>query len=1022
MLQYEQWKVATAAKRRRLAVDFVRDNPHIIAFWFQQRIELFKKHVLFPKYNIVDHWDRFEWQARGSTHSHGLYYCAETPNPDVELAPNSSVFTVKRFAKYWDRHISAIHPQSDPLALMDEGSTLSLPFSEMGYNNGELGSILTRCYEHVCTEQYCLRKDKVTKSMRCRFEAPWDLRDTPTFEKPVGKSYQRFLAVRNHARLNAYARILPLGWRANTDIQVCTSTAGVVQYMGVYVGKGEVQSASFKDVARGVLPFVKDTNSMTSFATKLMNSLVGERDYSAQEVCHLLMGSPLTHCSRTFVSVDCRPEQAQVVTFAFQNGAQPSEEPECDNINFKQGRSVLEKYRSRLPIDKSVSYIDFLLHFTHNKTPKRRIRAKARILNFMPRYSPVAEPEHFARVKLMLHHPFRDVGEVLTINGTTFDTFFSAYSYCQDHCSHTIEDSYGLPSLGVEEDDPNLEPPGDLEMDEFDELAGRQPGSQGVVVDKDGLGDRPVDCLYNWNSPQHNDMFSLSPLSYWKDVKSSYDGLGPGVANTDPNTLEPKQRLMYDVSINHYEAYLSGRNPPQQLLSLDGQGGTGKTYLIACITSALARMAADANQPNPLVRCAPTGVSAHLINGRTIHSQFTIPILPRNGQLEALTASARQQLQAVFQHVKYVIIDEKSMIGLSVLSWVHTRCGEAFPVKASFPFAGLNMILAGDFWQLPPVGRKALFNLSTKRTLVDDYGAKLYRKYFNKTVELDTIMRQVGDSQKPFRDALSRLRRGNSTQTDWALFMTRCRVALSAAEKTEFDTTVRLCAKRVDVALINHQCIRDFERPVLAVLAQHNNPIWANINAADAGNLDARIMLCIGASIMLLQNIWTEHGLVNGATGIIHNIVWDASVEDRRVQPPKALLVIINGYTGPALFTTEEGEKVIPVFPISPDFWDATTRTAGSRFQFPTCLAWAITIHKSQGMSLRSAVVKCDEDFVPGLLYVALSRVKTLEGLMFDQPMTFQRLKGKESSVSQHRQADYDRRKSHHITVTHTVF
>jgi ATP-dependent DNA helicase PIF1 len=1021
MPRYQEWRVATAAKRKRLAVDFVRDNPHIVAFWFQKRIELFKKHVLFPKYKVVDFWDRFEWQARGSTHSHGLYYCADTPSPDVELSSDSSELTVARFAQYWDRHISAIHPRPDLSVLVDEGSTLSLPFLEMRFTNGELGSILTRCYKHVCTEQYCLRKDKITKSMRCRFEAPWPLRETPTFEKPTGKSYQRFQPVRNHARLNAYSPILPLGWRANTDIQVCTSTTGVVQYMGVYVSKGEVQSAPFKDIARGILPFVKEAHSMKSFATKLMNSLVGERDYSAQEVCHLLMGAPLTHCSRIFVNVDCRPEQAQDVTFAFRDGARPSEDAECDDINFKQGRSVLEKYKLRLPTHELVLYLDFLLHFSYDKTAKRRVKAKPRILNFMPRYSPIAEPDHFARVKLMLHHPFREVDEVLTINGNVFDTFTAAYSYCRSTCSHSLVDSYGLPNLGVDEEDPNLEPPEDLEMDDFDELAGRQPGSQGLVVDQDGLGNRPLDRLHDWNDPQHDDTFALNPLSYWKEMKQSYDGPAPSMANTEPNTLQPKQRLVYDLFTNHYAAYLRGLNPPQQFLNLDGEGGTGKTYLISCITCALNRMAAEVGARSPLLRCAPTGVSANLINGRTIHSLFNIPILPKGGTLEPLLAAAKQQMQAAFEGVKYVIIDEKSMIGLAVLSWIHSRCGEALPGTATYPFAGLNIIIAGDFWQLPPVGRRPLFD-HTSKSSVDSLGATLYRKYFTRTVELDTVMRQLGDSQKPFRDALGRLRLGKSTLDDWSLLMTRCRVALSTAEKVAFDTTVRLCAKRVDVALINYQYIRDFKRPVLAVSAKHDNPAWANINANDAGNLEARLTLCVGASIMLLQNIWTEHGLVNGATGIIHNIIWDAGVEDRRVKPPKALLLIIEGYTGPALFTTNAGEKVIPVFPISRDFWDASTRTGGARFQFPTCLAWAITIHKSQGMSLFSAVVKCDEDFVPGLLYVALSRVKTLEGLMFDQPMTFQRLKGKASSLSENRQKDYERRKKQHLTSAHVVF
>jgi ATP-dependent DNA helicase PIF1 len=261
---------------------------------------------------------------------------------------------------------------------------------------------------------------------------------------------------------------------------------------------------------------------------------------------------------------------------------------------------------------------------------------------------------------------------------------------------------------------------------------------------------------------------------------------------------------MYDLFVNHFRAYLDGRDPPQQLVSLDGEGGTGKTYLIACITSTMAEMALGAGVPNPLVKCAPTGVSANLINGKTLHSQFNIPISAKNGQIPPLSASARQQVQAIFRHARYVIIDEKSMVSLELLAWIHQRCGEALPQHASLPFAGLNIILAGDFWQLPPVGRNALFNLSEKRTLVDDTGAKLYRMHFNKTVELDTVMRQVGDSQKLFREALSRLRRGTSTQEDWVLFMSRCRVQLTTAEKGAFIATLRLCAERSDVAMINY--------------------------------------------------------------------------------------------------------------------------------------------------------------------------------------------------------------------------
>ena len=94
MPRYPEWNITTADKRKRLAVDFVRDHPHIVAFWFQRRVELFKKHVLFLKYKIINYQDQFKWQARRSTYSYSLYYYADTLNADVKLASNNLTFTI----------------------------------------------------------------------------------------------------------------------------------------------------------------------------------------------------------------------------------------------------------------------------------------------------------------------------------------------------------------------------------------------------------------------------------------------------------------------------------------------------------------------------------------------------------------------------------------------------------------------------------------------------------------------------------------------------------------------------------------------------------------------------------------------------------------------------------------------------------------------------------------------------------------------------------------------------------------
>jgi ATP-dependent DNA helicase PIF1 len=820
--------------------------------------------------------------------------------------------------------------------------------------------------------------------------------------------------MRNHSRLNAYVRLLPLAWRANTDVQVCTSTAGVVQYMGVYAAKGETQSQSYKEIALQVLPYVKPNRSLLSFASRIINKLIGERDYSAQEVMHTLFGLPLVHCSRTVLNVDCRPEDAQTTSYTFRRGGDPNLDTTTnDTAAITEGTSLYAKYKDRPTSLEDVCYLDFLLHFTHHgRHFKRRPRAKPRVLNFLPQYSIVAQPEEFARVKLMLHHPFRNIRDVQILHGRVFTSYTSAYQACREECEHSLKDSYGDPDPGVEEEDPNLEPVEPVQESSFDELAGRRPGSGGELVDEDRIGDRPSDRVKDWTAVQHVDSYGLDMRTYWPNAKRDYPvGVTNTQANTwsntQANTLQEKQRILYDLVVNHFQASLDGQSPPQLLVQLDGQGGTGKTYLIECLSRSLEHTASQAGLQSPVMRCAPTGVAAFLISGYTINALFRIPVMSTYAQLDPLNATGRQHIQAVFKHIRYLIIDEKSMVSLHMLTSIHNRCGQIWPSQAHLPFAGLNVILSGDYYQLPPVGRRALFDHSSRKDPFEVHGQHLYRA-FKKTVVLDTVLRQQGEAQARFRDALQRLRTGGSTQNDWAMFMTRCRANLPYSDYASFRDAIRLCGRRAEVSHINHESIRDCGSPVLVVLAQHDQAAWASASTDEASNLPNQLPLCIGARVMITTNVWTERGLVNGTTGIVDNILWDSSVTNPRETMPKAVLLALQDYSGPSLYTRADGQAVVPIFPVLRDFY--WNKMCCSRLQFPLSLAWAITIHKSQGMSLRRALIRCDRDFVPGLLYVAVSRVTSLEGLMFDEPMSFDRLHGRDGKVAQMRKKDEERR------------
>ena len=143
---------------------------------------------------------------------------------------------------------------------------------------------------------------------------------------------------------------------------------------------------------------------------------------------------------------------------------------------------------------------------------------------------------------------------------------------------------------------------------------------------------------------------------------------------------------------------------------------------------------------------------------------------------------------------------------------------------------------------------------------------------------------------------------------------------------------------------------------------------------------------------MLRSNLWTSKGLVNDAIGIVTDIVYGPN-ESPRTSMPAAIMMRWDNYTGPCLTN-----ELFPLTPVTRHWTDKGVNC--TRTQFPICLAWAITIHKSQGMTLTKAVIDIGEkEYAPGLTYVAFSRVKTWDGIAVDPPFTYRRLQAIRNSA-----------------------
>jgi hypothetical protein len=161
---------------------------------------------------------------------------------------------------------------------------------------------------------------------------------------------------------------------ANTDMQPCTSLKALLEYVAKYCSKAEHASVAYKDLQTLVLRHVNDRHPVLSFASKMLSKLIGERDWSAQEVSHILLGIPLQQASRQVVNLDCRPEDNQDDSVAFKD----------DQV--KVQKSAFHRYKERTEHDvnlKDLTLLEWLRRYDFYKF-KLRPQASQRVINYYP--------------------------------------------------------------------------------------------------------------------------------------------------------------------------------------------------------------------------------------------------------------------------------------------------------------------------------------------------------------------------------------------------------------------------------------------------------------------------------------------------------------------------------------------------------------------------------------------------------------------------------------------------------------
>jgi ATP-dependent DNA helicase PIF1 len=205
------------------------------------------------------------------------------------------------------------------------------------------------------------------------------------------------------------------------------------------------------------------------------------------------------------------------------------------------------------------------------------------------------------------------------------------------------------------------------------------------------------------------------------------------------------------------------------------------------------------------------------------------------------------------------------------------------------------------------------------------------------------------------------------TEQDWALLQTRASTALSKEENASFDAAKYIVATNDARNRINHEKMGLFS-PVMKIEQCDDGLHISDEQALDGERVDDTLsdIYAIGAEVMLTVNLWTETGLVNGACGVVESILTPTEQDSKS----RVLMVNFPSYRGPSLSTT--APTVVPITHIR------TPRFTG----IPLTLAWAVTIHKAQGLTMERVTVDLgSREFASGMTFVALSRAKRFDGL-----------------------------------------
>ncbi|XP_058494640.1 uncharacterized protein LOC131465769 [Solea solea] len=1023
--------------------DLLRRNPVTAARMFDFRWHVFLNEVLksplHPIGKIIDYFYRVEFQQRGSPHVHCLFWIENAPkideNTDEEVVqfidkyvtcelPSQDeglldiVTSVQQHSK---RHSKTCRKNKTvcrfnfPRPASSQTFVCRTTEDEASKNMCQCKNVDVNTNQVICTcgKQGQDKPEKMDKELASNilkaiksalsnedltFDTTENLFQSLGINQALFEAAYKRCARKTHVVLkrqpnevwiNQYSKPLLKCWNANLDIQYVVDAYACIVYIISYISKAEREMGLLlanaqKEASKG--------NVSAKQALKNLGSVyLHNRDVCAQEAVYRLTNMHLRENSRNVVFV---PTGENVVKMSLPINVL-REKATANELTTSDMwmTSLVERYKNR-PNDSTfnnmciATFASEYRILTKNQKSKnpiklnnncgfvtKRTRTQPAVVRYM-RVSETKNSELFHMSILQLFLPYRVDEQLKPPNFESFELFYGdGHVRLSDGSLQSVKSVVDQNRGRFEKIDSailtNIQESVDL-SDEFEDAWAQLCPEQEIE-----RADSNQERTESRQVVEENETENIPDLAVTSEQVAHLEKKSNIMCRSDGLALirslnETQLSIFYEIR-QWCLAKINGQNPDPFHVFITGGAGTGKSHLIKAIQYEATRLLSPVCRlPDNIcvLLTAPTGIAAYNLHASTIHSTFSIgkdvrlPYIP-------LGEEKLNSLRAKYVDLQILIIDEISMVDHNLLAYIHGRLRQIKQTGDYSPFGKVSVIAVGDFFQLPPVRGKPLY--------IDNGPINLWSSF--SVVELTEIVRQ---KDGVFAQLLNRVR----TRSKGTPMLQSDVDILKNCETGEVSPALHIFPTNMQVNGHNTLQLRETCLDYVEINAKDY------VNSKKTGNLELKgrhhantshtclaekLLLGRDARVMLIKNIDVMDGLVNGVCGTVTDIIRSETSDF----PLKIYVKFDDEHVG------AQRRKESPNVPI--DLIGSTaiepeeeraTKNGGMRRQFPLKLAWAVTVHKVQGITVDEAVVCLERVFSAGQAYVALSRVRNLSGLI----------------------------------------